>query len=197
MINFASFKLKEVEAMDEELSLDNILDTGEIENLFSEDEDLQETPEDTVEENPENKEKTKENKEKEATEEINADNIFDDSPESVGSGIDNDIEGKEDTTSKDSGTSPNFYSSIANALVEDGIFQNLNDEEISKIQSAEDFAEAISAQIKSQFDEIHATKVNNCKEDVEEVSVEQESNENIPSSLPVETNEFIVFFMIE
>ena len=47
--------------------------------------------------------------------------------------------------------------------------------------------------IKSQFDEIDATKVNNCKEDVEEVSVEQESNENIPSSLPVETNEFIVF----
>ena len=47
--------------------------------------------------------------------------------------------------------------------------------------------------IKSQFDEIDATKVSNCKEDVEEVSVEQESNENIPSSLPVQTNEFIIF----
>lgn len=47
--------------------------------------------------------------------------------------------------------------------------------------------------IKSQFDEIDATKVDNCKEDVEEVSVEQESNENTPSSLPVQTNEFIVF----
>lgn len=139
--------------MDEELNLDNILDTGEIENLFSEDEDLQETPEDTVEENPENKEKIKENKEKEATEEINADNIFDDSPESVGSGIDNDIEGKEDTTSKDSGTSPNFYSSIANALREEGIFPDLNDDDFSKIKKPEDFRDLIDQQIKAGLNE--------------------------------------------
>lgn len=126
----------------EELSLDNILTGEEIEELFTSPEDIQEVDDTTP---PDKKEKELE------TTEVDPDDLFEGELESVGS-EDNNKE-KEDTTSKEDKTSPNFYSSIANALVEDGIFQNLDEESLSKIQSAEDFANVISEQIKNQFDE--------------------------------------------
>lgn len=137
--------------MAEELSLDNILSEEQINNLFS-DEAIQETP--TSEDKNKDKEdkETPENKETQEFEatEATPDELFG-KPESVGS--EEETKDKKDTTSKRSDTSSNFYSSIANALVEDGILQNLDKEELTKIQTAEDFAEAISNQIKSQFDE--------------------------------------------
>ena len=137
--------------MAEELSLDNILSEEQINNLFS-DEAIQETP--TSEDKNKDKEdkETPENKETQEFEatEATPDELFG-KPESVGS--EEETKDKKDTTSKRSDTSSNFYSSIANALVEDGILQNLDKEELTKIQTAEDFAEAISNQIKSQLDE--------------------------------------------
>lgn len=59
--------------MEEELSLDNILETEDIENLFSE----QETQEITNSESSE--------EDKETTETVNVDNLFTDESESVGS----------------------------------------------------------------------------------------------------------------
>lgn len=126
----------------EELSLDNILTGEEIEELFTSPEDIQE-PEDGTP--PENKEKELE------TTEVDPEDLFMGELESVGS--EDNTKEKEDTSSKEDKTSPNFYSSIANALVEDGIFQNLDEESLSKIHTAEDFANVISEQIKSQFDE--------------------------------------------
>ena len=126
----------------EELSLDNILTGDEIEELFTSPEDIQE-PEDGTP--PESKEKKLE------TTEVDPEDLFMGELESVGS--EDNIKEKEDTSSKEDKTSPNFYSSIANALVEDGIFQNLDEESLSKIHTAEDFANVISEQIKSQFDE--------------------------------------------
>lgn len=127
--------------MEEELSLDNILETEDIENLFSE----QETQEITNSESPE--------EDKETTETVNVDNLFTDESESVGS-EENNARDKEDTDlSNDKGASPtnNFYSSIAKALREEGIFQNLDDE--VNISSAEDFAKAMRDEITAQFDE--------------------------------------------
>ena len=136
----------------EELSLDNILTEDQINNLFSK-EDTQE--ESTVEEQPKETEDTPENKNKEKEDfeatESTPEALFGGETESVGS--EEETKDKKDTTSKRSDTSSNFYSSIANALVEDGILQNLDKEELTKIQTAEDFAEVISNQIKSQFDE--------------------------------------------
>lgn len=126
----------------EELSLDNILTGEEIEDLFTSPEDKQEHDNETP---PDNKEKELE------TTEVDPEDLFMGELESVGS-EDNNKE-KEDTSPKKDNTSPNFYSSIANALVEDGIFQNLDEESLSNIQSAEDFANVISEQIKNQFDE--------------------------------------------
>lgn len=128
--------------MEAELTQDNILQPDEIDNLFVGDE-TQETP-------PEDK-GDKKDKDKETTE-IDTDTLF--QSESVGSDEDNQETG-EDTKDKGTGTSPNFYSSIANALKNEGIFPDLDDEEINNIKEAEDFKELWNKQIKAELDERH------------------------------------------
>lgn len=133
--------------MEDELSLDNILGADEIENLFVDD-DTQETspPEENAEDNPKNETESE-------TTEVDVDNLFTEEPESVGSGKDN-TEEQEDTTPKGSSTSPkNFYSSIAKALKEEGIFPDLDDESYSKITEPEDFRNLVEQQIKAGLDE--------------------------------------------
>jgi len=136
-----------------ELSEDLIMtgDEVDVENLFSDDggeEETQVTPP---------AQKGKEEKEIEKTteeEEISPDDLFD-NPESVGSGKDNQ-EDEEDTQSeKDKGTSPktNFYSSIASALKEEGIFPDLDDATLSGIKTPEDFAEAVEKTVQARLDE--------------------------------------------
>lgn len=134
----------------EGLDMDNILSPDEVESLFTSDgsEETQVTP-------PEQQEE--ENKEKPTTEvpEVNPDELFTEEPESVGSEK-VDTQGKEDTTSKEeTGTSPktNFYSSIASALKEEGILSALDEETLSKIQTPEDFAEAMENELKAKLDE--------------------------------------------
>lgn len=134
----------------EGLDMDNILSPDEVESLFTSDgsEETQVTP-------PEQQEE--ENKEKPTTEvpEVNPDELFTEEPESVGSEK-VDTQGKEDTTSKEeTGTSPktNFYSSIASALREEGILSALDEETLSKIQTPEDFAEAMENELKAKLDE--------------------------------------------
>lgn len=137
--------------MEEELSLDNILGAEEIENLFVEDEDTQDTPPANGE--PPKKEEEPDKDKEETTEVVDVDNLFTDTPESVGSGKEN-TEEKEDTTPKGDGTSPkNFYSSIAKALKEEGIFPDLDDEGLSKVKDPEDFRDLINQQIKAGLDE--------------------------------------------
>lgn len=132
----------------EELDLSNILSPEEMDNLFDEEgSETQETP-------PDPKEEKKENKENKETTEVQVDveDLFE--SESVGSGKE-DKQGKEDTTPDGSGTSPktNFYSSIASALKEDGIFQNLDEDKAKEIKDAESFAQAIRDEVSAQFDE--------------------------------------------
>ena len=94
-----------------------------------------------------------EEKEKEETTEDDGDSLFTDKPESVGGGKDN-IEEKEDAPHKGEDTSPkNFYSSIAKALKEEGIFPDLDEEGLSKVKSPEDFRDLVEQQIKSGLEE--------------------------------------------
>lgn len=137
--------------MEEELSLDNILGAEEIENLFVEDNETQGTPPANGE--PPKKEEEPSKDKEETTEVVDVDNLFTDTPESVGSGKEN-TEEKEDTTPKGDGTSPkNFYSSIAKALKEEGIFPDLDDDGLSKVKEPEDFRDLIDQQIKAGLDE--------------------------------------------
>lgn len=129
----------------EELDLSNILSPEEMDNLFDEEgSKTQETPPEPTEDD---------NKNNETTEvQVDAEDLFE--SESVGSGKE-DKQGKEDTTPDGSGTSPktNFYSSIASALKEDGIFQNLDNDKAKEIKDAESFAQAIRDEVSAQFDE--------------------------------------------
>ena len=137
--------------MEEELSLDNILGAEEIENLFVEDDETQDTPPANGE--PPKKEEEPSKDKEETTEVVDVDNLFTDTPESVGSGKEN-TEEKEDTTPKGNGTSPkNFYSSIAKALKEEGIFPDLEDDSLTKVKDPEDFRDLIDQQIKAGLDE--------------------------------------------
>ena len=127
----------------EELNIENVLLPDEIDSLFSG--GTQEQEETTGTSSPEKEEK------KETTEEVDTDNLF---PESVGS-EEKEIKEKEDTTHTGDGTSPktDFYSSIAKALKEDGIFPDLDDDIINGIKDPEGFADAIKKQISAGLDE--------------------------------------------
>ena len=136
--------------MEEELSMDNILSADEIEGLF-EDQEIQDTqPEENEENTDENQENN--NEETEETTEVTTEDVSE-KPEGVGS--EDNIEEQEDTTSNKSGSSPknNFYSSIAKAFAEEGIFPDLDDESASKIKTPEEFRDLIEDRIKSELDE--------------------------------------------
>ena len=136
-----------------ELSEDLIMtgDEIDVENLFSDDggeEETQVTPPAPKEKEEKEIEKTTE------VEEINPDDLFD-NPESVGSGKDNQEEEEDTQSEKDKGTSPktNFYSSIASALKEEGIFPDLDDDTLNGIKTPEDFAEAVEKTVQARLDE--------------------------------------------
>lgn len=139
----------------EELSMDNILGADEIDTLFLEDEnnDSVDKTEETKNNNN-NKDNNNTEPDNNTTEVVDTDSLFD-TPESVGS-VEENKQGKEDTSSEKTVSSPkktDFYSSIANALKEDGIFQYLDASKVAEIKNAEDFAQAIKDEITSQFDE--------------------------------------------
>ena len=140
------------------LDFNNILSDEEAELLFS-DGQTNDTEEKTNEEaiNPEGlfeEEDTEDGdskkKEIKETTEVDADDLFAD-PGSVGSG-DNSNEEREDTTKGTGSSTKNFYSSIAKAFKEDGIFPNLDDEKLN-VEDAESFHNLIEEQIKSKLDE--------------------------------------------
>lgn len=127
--------------MEVELTQDNIMQPHEIDTLFEvDDEVIQETP-------PEDKG----DKDKKETTEIDTDTLF--QSESVGSEEDNQEKEEDTEGDKGTGTSPSFYSSIANALKTEGIFPDLDDEEIKNIKEADDFKELWNKQIKAELDE--------------------------------------------
>lgn len=130
-----------------ELSLDNIFTAEEAELLFA-DEPQETPPEDNNVEDPEEGNKDKKDKE---TTEVNPESLFDEGkPESVGSGDNKD---KEDTDPDKGSTSPNFYSSIAKALTEEGIFPDLDEETLSEVKTPEDFRDLVEKQIQAGLDE--------------------------------------------
>ena len=145
----------------EALGFDNIMGAEEIDSLFSDSEETLpgETGEEKGEKQVEDAKDPEENSDttdKETTE-VDPEDLFGEDgegkPESVGSG--KETEGKGDSSTEDGGgTSPkNFYSSIANAMAEDGIFPNLDSETISKADSAEALSDLIEAEVNARLDE--------------------------------------------
>ena len=125
-------------------------------NLFDDSDETQETKPSTEEDALQVEDDNK-NEEKPTTEdEVDPDDLFD--SESVGSEDKEVKKNKERGTpdsNKDSGSSPNsnFYYSIANALVEDGVLPDLDEEFVKGIKSPEDLAAAIDKQVNARLDE--------------------------------------------
>lgn len=129
-----------MEEMDS-LSFDNIFSGDEFEGFFGEEEKQEKTPEETEE---------KPDKEKENKDTIEDKGEKTPSSESVDG--DEDIASEEDTSPKGvDNSSPDFYSSIAKALAGDGIFKDVEEDDIKNIGSAEDFADLIEKQVQSQL----------------------------------------------
>lgn len=133
----------------EGLDFNSILDDEQINSLFSNEDSPSDNNEDTKDGLKSDKEK---NKNKDTTAEIDPDDIFDGTSKSVGSEENKDD--KENTSSNgDTGTSPDFFSSIASAFAEEGIFPDLDEETIKNIKTPEDFRKAIDAQMKAELSE--------------------------------------------
>lgn len=145
----------------EALGLENIFGEEDINNLFMDDTE-ETTTEETgggasqEEEDPAGKEEHSDT----TTTEVDPENLFgeeeeEEKPESVGSGKKEEQKGKGDSSTDDGGgTSPqNFYSSIANAMAEDGIFPNLDEETIKQATDPESFSDLIEKEVEARLDE--------------------------------------------
>ena len=136
--------------MGDEFDLDNILEQDEINGMFDDLED--EVTIDNSDEDVNNEENNDE-----TTETIDSDKLFDEESEGVGSEKEdiNIEEGEETEPDEGNGTSPKakFYSSIAKALKEEGVFPDLDDDDTKSIKTPSDFLNIIEKQIQEKFDE--------------------------------------------
>ena len=134
----------------EDLEYGTILGASEIDALFGDTPDIntekqQETPP------PVNEEEETKKEQEETTEITRVEDLFNEESESVGS--EEESEEKEDTKSKKTGSSPNTYSSIAKAFADDGIFPDLSDEDINKVDGPEAFLDLVNKLVESKVDE--------------------------------------------
>lgn len=130
----------------ENLNEDFILSDEEINSM-----DLFNESEDSTGDVPPEKEEQK--KEETIEENINPEDLF--TPESVDSNDNKQQKEETPESTKESSHSPNsniFYS-IANALVEDGVLSDLEEDFVKNIKSSEDFAEAIEKQVNARLTE--------------------------------------------
>ena len=136
--------------MGDEFDLGNILEQDEINGMFDDLED--EVTIDNSDEDVNNEENNDE-----TTETIDSDKLFDEESEGVGSEKEdiNIEEGEETEPDEGNGTSPKakFYSSIAKALKEEGVFPDLDDDDTKNIKTPSDFLNIIEKQIQEKFDE--------------------------------------------
>jgi hypothetical protein len=118
--------------MEEELDLGHILSDDEVASLLGE---ISNDNPNEEEDNNNQAAETQEEEEKES--------------EEVGS----EEEKEEDTPTDDGKGSSAFFSSIANAFMEEGIFPNINEDTIKNVKDAKDLRELINAQIQAELTE--------------------------------------------
>lgn len=121
-------------------------------NYILDKEDINSFNQENVEEESSTKEEdTKEKEDKDSTTEVNPDELFSEEPESVGS--EKNTNQEEDTHFDESdGTSPEFFSSIAETFAEEGILP-IDEEAIKNIKTAEDLKKAFEDYADSRLDE--------------------------------------------
>ena len=138
---------------DDFFNMDNILSGDEAAALFMDNTDIEKEKQEPQPANEENNDKEPKSDKTDITEVSTSEELFgSNTPESVGS--EEDKKEKEDTDSNEAVNSPkNFYSSITDALVEEGVFPDLDEERIQKVQSSEDFRNLIEERIQAELDD--------------------------------------------
>lgn len=134
--------------MEIEIGMENIMSGDEMDSLFTVDPTQQEDEVPALEkQDPDENISTAEG-------EIDPEEIF--TPESVGGEEVQDKNGEKPDSQQEDGSSPesnDFYSSIATACKEEGIFPDLDDESLKEIKDAEGFKEAMNKQVQAMLDE--------------------------------------------
>lgn len=149
--------------MEEELTIDNIMSGDELDSLFAPESDT-----------GEGKDPTSDDKNKTPAEEpeIDPESLFE-GPESVG-GEETPEGGEKPESETGDGSSPNsnnFYSSIAEACKEEGIFPFPEDESVKNIKTAEDFRNALEKQTKLMLEEKQQKVLEALEYDVEPTEI--------------------------
>lgn len=137
--------------MEDILGLDSIMSENEAENLFDDSgEDIQIEQKDTGSEPDKNENN---NDPAEGQEEDTEGDLFGGS-ESVGKGEDIIKDGKQPSSSGEGNSQQNnFYSSITQALKDEGIFPDLDDEEIKETVDPKKFRDLFDKQVQAALDE--------------------------------------------
>lgn len=134
------------------MDFNNILDPEQINDLFTGEEETPPTEEQKPSGEEANVEETLNTKNNEITD-VPINELFGETQESVGNEDNNTKEVKETPPPEKKGESSNFYSSIAKALKEDGVFPDLDDDSVSGSDSAEKFRELINKQVEARLNE--------------------------------------------
>lgn len=141
-----------------DLGFDNLLSDIDVNNLFGGTEEEQ--SDDIVQQgdkNDVNNAKTEEpeiknKKDNKDITDVNPEELFGGLQESVGDGEENQ-EGENADSDKGGNSSPNFHSSVLNALREDGILPELSEEDVKNVKDDEGFKDAIDKVVQSRLDE--------------------------------------------
>lgn len=132
----------------EGLNIDFIQSPDEIENFFT-----GETTE-TNGESPTTNGGEEKHEEHKTEEPVDVEHLFSNgASESVGSVVENGQEEAGHGAETSPNNETNFYSSTLDALVKDGVLSGLNEEDLVKVKTAEDFAEAINKVVESRLDD--------------------------------------------
>lgn len=129
-----------------ELSLDNIVGSSYDMYDASGAEDEEVDTEEVYDGSENDKKEEEQDKNNNVTEETESEEKEDNDPESVGDEVEIDEDAASLESDGDSSASQ-FYSSIANALREDGIFENLDDSDFGDISDADDFRALIEKEV--------------------------------------------------
>lgn len=120
--------------------VNDILSPEEAEKFFEEQENPEKENQEDEQTNEQEKEKPAEKKEAQSE------------PTSEEVGVEEET-GKDAAKSDGGGSSPNLYSSIANALKKDGIFPEFSDDELAAVKTPDDFAELFEKAVSARYDE--------------------------------------------
>lgn len=143
----------------EELGFDNLLTDIDVNNLFGGMEEGTDVNDNVIQQGDKNNvEEAKtvveeSNKQKTNITDVNPDELFGGLQESVGDGEEENQEGENNSEKGGNNSSPNFHSSVLNALKEDGILPELSDEDITNVKDDEGFKDAIEKVIQDRLDE--------------------------------------------